>query len=142
MKTLAITTILTFALALPLAHAGEAHDSGRHGNGSGMGMHKDTTEKSGMHEHMQAMRQTMQQIHETEDPEKRQRLMKKHMQQMHEAMGNMHGMMGDDAKHQKMQQMDPEKRQQMMHKHKKMMQEMMEQMQAHMQAQESMDQDD
>ncbi|WP_043768246.1 hypothetical protein [Algiphilus aromaticivorans] len=142
MKTLISTIVLTFALALPLAHAGQEHGSGKQGDSSGMGMHKGMMDKDGMHQHMQKMRKTMKQIHNSKDDTERQRLMHQHMQQMHESMGAMQGgMMGDGNMGKKMQDMSPEKRQQMMEERMQTMQGMMEQMMEHMKARHSMGQD-
>ncbi len=47
-----------------------------------------------MHEHMQTMRQQMEKIHASEDPEERKRLMHEHMQSMRSAMTMMGKMSG------------------------------------------------
>jgi hypothetical protein len=91
-----------------------------------------------MQARMQAMREQMQAIHATEDPEERQRLMLAHMQSMHEGMTMMGEMMrGPMAGTQsqqcaagdtecRMNQMQTQ--QQMMGQRMGMMQQMMQQM--------------
>ncbi|MEO5812591.1 MAG: hypothetical protein ABIU96_07655 [Rhodanobacter sp.] len=148
MKRLVTAATLAFALALPIAHAGQNQSPDMHDHGSSSSMQHDKMgqgmmNQGTMQKRMQEMRQTMQQIQKTQDPTERQRLMQEHMQQMQTAMGGMQGMMGDGASHaamhEKIQKMDPEKRQQTMQEHMQMMQDMLQQMQAHMQAQTAMD---
>ncbi|WP_111748503.1 hypothetical protein [Salinisphaera orenii] len=135
MIKLMMATILTSALAFPLAYAGEQHESSMSQNNSAMhqqdgDMAKGMMGDSSMHSHMQAMRQTMQKIHQTEDPAERRQLMQKHMQQMQESMSNMD--MG--SKHQSTKTMDADKRRQMMQNRMQKMQGTMQQMMQQMQA--------
>ena len=50
-------------------------------------------DNQGMQNMMNEMQQTMQRIHQAEDPDQRMELMPKHMDQMRQAMQRMHGMM-------------------------------------------------
>gem|GEM_PF-238701 len=50
-----------------------------------------------MHQQMQAMREQMQKIHATEDPQERHKLMQEHRQSMHDMMKMMHGMMAGQS---------------------------------------------
>ncbi len=123
------------ALPATSTHADDAHHQGgdagdrkqgmmMHGGGMGM-MDMDR-----MQEHMKEMRQEMERIHRTDDPEERGRLMREHMEMMHEGMGGMRGMMGMGMGK------SAEEHRQMMERRMDMMQEMMEQMMEHMMAQQ------
>jgi adenylosuccinate synthase len=136
MKNLATATILTLALALPVAYAEQAPHGADQAAGSGMSQKMGGMGMGAMHERMQKMHQTMQEVHDTKDPEKRQRLIREHMQQMQQAMGGMQNMMGASSMG---QNMDIEQRQQMMQKRIDMMQQMMGQMMEQMQAQQPPD---
>lgn len=153
-KLLATTLVISTMLIAPLTlvQAGDDQNSGQHEEHSqahssegmmGNGGMMDNTRMQGR---MDQMKQTMQRLQNTDDPAERRELMKQHRQQMHQAMGSMCTMMGDgkksDGDHEggmtgKMD-MDPEMRRQMMQEHMDMMEGMIEQMKAHMQADQSM----
>lgn len=98
-----------------------------------------------MQQRMQEMREQMARIHETQDPEERQRLMRQHMESMHQAMAAMQEAMrtqGGERQRQQCAQGDAgcqveqlQMQQQMMGQRmgmmQMMMQQMMEQMQMH-----------
>lgn len=143
MKKLITITIFATMLTVPLAMADQQHHDGKGKKSQEMGMQEGMMAEGGMMNHdamqerMQAMRQTMKKIHDTQDPAERQRLMQEHMHQMRNAMGAMSGMGGrHDGMRQNMENMDGERCQQMMKMHSEMMQGMMEQMDAHMQMQQ------
>ncbi|MDZ7736721.1 MAG: hypothetical protein U5P41_11950 [Gammaproteobacteria bacterium] len=142
MKKLITLTILAMILAPPLAMADEQHHEGKGEKSHEMGMQEGMMDKGGMMNHdamqerMQTMRETMQEIRNTQDPAERQRLMQAHMQQMRDVMGKMKGMSEHhEGRHEQMMEMDGERCKKMMEMHSKMMQGMMEQMDARMQMQ-------
>ena len=98
-----------------------------------------------MQGHMQSMREQMERIQETEDPEERQRLMREHMESMHEGMQMLGRMMGGGMGQGQPSAMAPcgegdtacqmermERRQRAMGQHMGMMHMMMEHMMQHM----------
>ncbi|WP_317929896.1 hypothetical protein [Halioxenophilus sp. WMMB6] len=107
-----------------------------HAKGGGMMMNMmDHEQMNAMHEQMQTMRTTMNQIQQEKDPKKRQQLMQEHLNQMQKAMQMMHmdagnaegpGMMTTEQMQEMMNQ-----RMGMMHDNMGMMDMMMEQMHQH-----------
>ncbi|RFF28036.1 MULTISPECIES: hypothetical protein [unclassified Wenzhouxiangella] len=142
MRNLIIITTISLFLAQPVALAGDEDqpkdDEGMQEMSMQDKMNKGMMSGDGMQKRMKKMRETMQQIHNTEDPDERRKLMQEHMRQMHEAMGQMQGMSQHRKEmHQKMKEMDGERCQKMMKMHSKMHQGMMQQMEAHMKAHEN-----
>lgn len=136
MKRLATATlVMSTMLMVPLAfvHADDTQDPARHEKHAQAHAHGGMSGNgAGMHDHMEQMKQTMERIHNTDDPAERERLLQEHKQQMHEAMGSMCKMMGDDDSPRKMNDMSPEMHRKMMRDHMQMMRRMMKQMKAHM----------
>lgn len=140
-NTLVMITILIASMTL--VQAGDNQNADQHGKHSEAHSHDGMMGNTGMREHMERMKQTMNRIQNTGDPAERKELMTKHRQQMHQAMGSMCKKMGDGKKADGskgggMMDMDPEMRRQMMQEHMQLMESMMEQMKAHMQADQPM----
>jgi len=96
-----------------------------------------------MQGNMENMQKIMQEIHNTKDAKKRQKLVEKHMREMGKAMGMMNSnMMGPMNNNQDMDEMPDMKnimwQQMMMRNHMSMMQHMMSQMMEQMKLQKDM----
>ena len=136
MKKLLADIILVTAIGLPV-NAQQEHQHGQQdGNqmgGAQMGMMGQACMMGSecmmaMHEHMNAMQETMSQIHAESDPTKRQALMDQHRATMHETMGMMMKHDGAMAGDEKMSQMSMDDRMQMMEERMRMTRMMMSQM--------------
>ena len=95
--------------------------------------------KMQMHEYMQKMHMQMAEIHNTDDPDKRDVLIKSHRESMHNMMSKMQSMhteksMMDGKMDKCMMHMKP--KHEKMHQHMKMMQMMMDQMMQNQEASE------
>lgn len=130
MKKLSSVLMFAVVFAAPV-FAEKAYDHGNEKSPQMGGMmmnmmsHK---QMMAMHEHMQKMQATMNEIRQEPDPDKRHRLMKAHMEQMQTGMQMMSKGEGKDKS---MQSMNMEDRMGMMENHMGMMQMMMGQMMEH-----------
>ena len=128
MKTsILVAAIVACALSAPIVSAQEKPAPDK----PAMNMELDK-HMSQMQEKMKAMQAQMDEIRNTTDPKKRQKLMQEHMQENMKAMHGMGGQKGD------MKDGNMMKRHEMMEKRIDMMQMMMEQMMRRDQMKESM----
>lgn len=147
-KTLLMATALTIVMQAPVLYADDSHHPEKQGQSKAM--QKGAGGDMGMmKQNMQKMMKQMEEIHASNDPEKRKLLMQEHMQNMHEGMQMMQGMGGgmmmgmksdksdssgmmDKGMGKNMSSNDMSQRQQMMEQRMDMMQMMMEQMMGYM----------
>ncbi len=155
MKTsILVAAIMSGALAAPFASAQDkslsapAVSAQKKSSPARQAMRVDM-DMSQMQENVNTMRQQMEKLQATTDPQERQKLLQAHMQTMQESMQAMHGMcgpmlMGDGQSggaksgHKHTTRGDMTQRQEIMEKRMDMMQMMMEQMMQHEQAIQSM----
>ena len=94
-KVLLTATAVLFVLPSSATYAVDEHHPGKQGQGQSMSSQQGggmMMEK--MQGHMKKMMQQMDEIHKTEDPDKREKLIDEHLKTMHEGMGMMRGMGG------------------------------------------------
>lgn len=160
MNKFMLSLLLTAMLALPIAQAADEEDHSAHHPGAEEGQTAATPDNMAgemkmekMQEKMKTMREQMEKIQATADPQERQKLMEEHMQSMREGMKTMRGMGGkmgskkdgpmtdDGAKEKdgKPMGMMMMKRHKMMEDRMEMMEMMMEQMMEHENAERMME---
>lgn len=94
-KTLLTTAMIVLAMPMTSSYAVDAHHPGKQAQGLSMPAQQGggmMTEK--MQAHMKKMMQQMDEIRDTGDPDKRDKLIEEHMKSMQEGMEMMRGMGG------------------------------------------------
>jgi len=147
MKKMILVVAAALAIQSSALYAAENTQSAKHAQNKTMQMGVGNGDMDKMKQNMKKMMKQMDEIHSTNDPKRREKLMHEHMQNMHKGMKMMRNMGGDmmmgmnDGKKggkEMMSNQEGGKRHQMMEQRMDMMQMMMEQMMGRMSMREGM----